>query len=497
MSDKHLGNFYTPEDISSKMIDEINFENINKDTKILEPSVGQGSIYFLILDRLLETFTIDIILENILYAVELNPDDYFYITNKLNSDYQYTSTVNTKLFNADFLFLDLFVEFDIIIGNPPYVSFKNIFNENMERKEYIALLTKKYNQVATCDLYVYFFMKTFDLLKKNGQQIFICSDSWLASKFGQKLRDKFLTLNLLKIISSPYDYFFDLGTNAIITVIENKSYGGLTKVYYDGFELYEELNITSLIENNLRNIILFPNVVNLEEVYEINSRFQKKLGDYFFIEKSNLTFNKINKEKYLMKIFYQDQSRSGKQSLYKNEISENELSYSSDDIKYKDYVKPPGVYLSGMWDRLPLIFWTEYETIHVSKYYYLNTNIDKKLLYFLILNPLTFLNAEIYLKESTNRSHRKTEKGFAKEINNKLLDLKTIDLSEVDKSIIDKMHTFIKSNENVIEFSVENLYKNKDYIEIIKLLFPDDYDYLLEKSLMLYYKRMRNIKFRY
>ena len=73
--------------------------------------------------------------------------------------------------------------FDIVIGNPPYVRQEAI-------KPLKPLLEGEYEcYVGTADLFVYFFEKGFKLLKPNGILTYICSNKYMRSGYGEKLRD--------------------------------------------------------------------------------------------------------------------------------------------------------------------------------------------------------------------------------------------------------------------------------------------------------------------
>ncbi|ACI20048.1 Eco57I restriction-modification methylase domain-containing protein [Dictyoglomus thermophilum] len=74
--------------------------------------------------------------------------------------------------------------FDIVIGNPPYVRQENI------RPIKPVLQSQGYETfVSTADLYVYFYEKSYNLLKNGGIHCFISSNKWMRAKYGEKLRD--------------------------------------------------------------------------------------------------------------------------------------------------------------------------------------------------------------------------------------------------------------------------------------------------------------------
>jgi hypothetical protein len=88
-------------------------------------------------------------------------------------------------FDFEIYFSEVFHEkggFDIVIGNPPYV-----------RQEQIAdlkqMLQKQFEcYTGTSDLFVYFYEKGVCLLRNNGLLVFISSNKYFRSGYGEKLR---------------------------------------------------------------------------------------------------------------------------------------------------------------------------------------------------------------------------------------------------------------------------------------------------------------------
>jgi len=72
--------------------------------------------------------------------------------------------------------------FDIVIANPPYVRQETI-------KDYKPLLEPHYQCYSgTADLFVYFYERSVNLLKKGGVLTFISSNKYYRSAYGEKLR---------------------------------------------------------------------------------------------------------------------------------------------------------------------------------------------------------------------------------------------------------------------------------------------------------------------
>jgi len=80
---------------------------------------------------------------------------------------------------------------DFVVGNPPYVRATDI--DRSKRELYSKTLPSVTNG---CDLYVSFFDKGIDVLRKDGTLCFICADRWLQNAYGKKLRSR---------VASSYD----------------------------------------------------------------------------------------------------------------------------------------------------------------------------------------------------------------------------------------------------------------------------------------------------
>ncbi|HEX8196258.1 MAG TPA: TaqI-like C-terminal specificity domain-containing protein [Pyrinomonadaceae bacterium] len=86
-------------------------------------------------------------------------------------------------FDAEYMF-GIEKGFDVVIGNPPYVSHDKILNKTHIQRKYDS-----YEPFA--DIYCYFFENGVKLLKQNGILTFITSNSYLRAEYGSLLRKWF------------------------------------------------------------------------------------------------------------------------------------------------------------------------------------------------------------------------------------------------------------------------------------------------------------------
>ncbi|PSP71219.1 restriction endonuclease, partial [Halobacteriales archaeon QH_9_66_26] len=96
-----------------------------------------------------------------------------------------------------------YLEYDYVVGNPPYVNIKNIPDRSQE--VYRELYDSAYGRF---DLYVLFIERGLDLLNENEELGYITSNKFARSKYGQEIR---------RIISAEYSLakYVDFGDTGV------------------------------------------------------------------------------------------------------------------------------------------------------------------------------------------------------------------------------------------------------------------------------------------
>lgn len=109
--------------------------------------------------------------------------------------------------------------FDVVLANPPYVKGVNLHRETRQALRHL------YPQGTTgqSDLYVYFYLRTLQLLRPGGLQVFVVSNSWLDVDFGSQLQKRLLdTTQVLTILDSALERQFSTAAiNTVISIIKN------------------------------------------------------------------------------------------------------------------------------------------------------------------------------------------------------------------------------------------------------------------------------------
>jgi hypothetical protein len=122
---------------------------------------------------------------------------------------------------ADFydarLMHDVDDNFDVVIGNPPYVSLEKIKEHKDEYKEIYDTAS------ARGDLYVLFYERGVSLTKEGiGLLCYISSNKWMRAKYGKKLRGYFAEKNPLELIDfGGFKVFESATVDTNIVLIEN------------------------------------------------------------------------------------------------------------------------------------------------------------------------------------------------------------------------------------------------------------------------------------
>jgi len=128
--------------------------------------------------------------------------------------------------------LSLPLEFDALIGNPPYIRQEVIGLKGKRRIE--ARIAR--DRLASpdvfwprwsgrSDIYVYFFAHSIRFLKQHGRLVFLTASSWLDAGYGAALREFLLkNFRVIAVIESATESFFaDASINTCITVLEREA----------------------------------------------------------------------------------------------------------------------------------------------------------------------------------------------------------------------------------------------------------------------------------
>lgn len=167
-----FGQYFTIESIARFMVSLISHK---KNAEIIEPSCGEG-----------------------VFLGELKNAGFKNVVG-----YEIDESLNNTFSNVvykSFLSVPKGDGVDVIIGNPPYIRWKHLEDELKAELENDPLWNTYCNSL--CDYLFIFILKSIDMLKDNGELIFICSDYWINNTHSAKLREYMLANGYLESIYS-------------------------------------------------------------------------------------------------------------------------------------------------------------------------------------------------------------------------------------------------------------------------------------------------------
>ncbi|PIY07515.1 MAG: restriction endonuclease [Flexibacter sp. CG_4_10_14_3_um_filter_32_15] len=223
------GQYFTPKIIADFMI---GLADINDDSKILEPSCGEG-VFLKSLQK--EGF------EKNITAYEIDKDLIKDSVKELND--------NFDVICESFISAKINQKFDLIIGNPPYIRWKNLEEELKQELAKSELWNTYFNSL--CDYLYIFILKSIEVLEENGQLIFICPEYWLNTTHSLSLRNYMVKNGYFEAI-----YHFNetpIFDNATVSVIVFKYIKSKNKIpFIDIVKYHKNKKITAEIIEQIK-----------------------------------------------------------------------------------------------------------------------------------------------------------------------------------------------------------------------------------------------------
>jgi methylase of polypeptide subunit release factors len=305
-----LGQYFTSSEVT-KVINSFCIRN--SDDKVLDPSCGSGAFLTSVYERkrVLGNRNHEKLLEEI-HGVDISSypaflsmlnlsirdlsqksyprviqKDFFAVANQVDSK----TTSFEEIHDSDGKPLKIpFLNFDAIVGNPPYTRQEDIDSFNPKQKEVISqILVSELGDFVKhiskrTSIYAYFFYRAKRLLKEDGYLGFITSNSWLDVDFGETLQ-KFMTENfhVVAIIDSKVERFFesaDVNTN--ITILRKLKSGEKRDELKTRF-VYLKRKLSEVLtkfggEEKLRDFIENQNELFENEFLRINPISQNEIS---------------------------------------------------------------------------------------------------------------------------------------------------------------------------------------------------------------------------
>ena len=225
---KFNGAFFTPDYIVDFIINEI---QPKENETNLDPSCGCGAFLVGLTDYYKRTFNKPIkkiIKENIfgsdILEYNIHRAKLILTIYALQNGEQLKDT-DFNLYHQDSLRTNWEMSFDNIVGNPPYVKFQDLIDDN---RNYLA---KHWATVegGTFNLYFAFFELGYKLLKATGKLGYITPNNYFTSLAGEALRKYFQQQKCVtRIIDFSHKKVFDAQTYTAITFLSKQQNEAIT-----------------------------------------------------------------------------------------------------------------------------------------------------------------------------------------------------------------------------------------------------------------------------
>ena len=198
---------FTPDEIVNNMLDYLGYHTNLMGKKVLENACGDGHF----LKEIVRRYVCDCrnngvagekIVQGLsedIYGIEIDQVHYescLAELDKITKSYGING-VKWSIFNRDALREPIEIDFDYIVGNPPYISYWDL--DNSERE----FIKEKYSvcRYGACDYSYAFIQEALSRLKPEGRMAYIVPNSIFKTKSGRLIRE-----SLLPAITNIYDY---------------------------------------------------------------------------------------------------------------------------------------------------------------------------------------------------------------------------------------------------------------------------------------------------
>lgn len=277
---------FTPKENVVQLLNWVGYKKNLYGKKIIENSCGDGQILMEIIHRYIKdcirnNMNLNKIkkgLENDIYGVEIDPIHYKKCINNLNDISQIYNITGVKwnVLQADILQEKLNIEFDYVVGNPPYIKYKLLDEDTRKfvRENFDVCSVGKFD-------YCYAFIEQgIKCLRENGKMAYLIPNSIFKNVFAQQLRE-YIKPNLTDIYDYTTKKLFtkknlesidkDILTSSAVIIID-KSKRTRSVQYHD-------------IVNNQELKILKKDLIN-KWVFNVNDNIEQRnsvvrFGDYF------------------------------------------------------------------------------------------------------------------------------------------------------------------------------------------------------------------------
>ncbi len=283
-----LGQVFTPDNVAQIMVEIL---SKYKPNTILDPCFGEG-IFINKIKENLELFDEDMKI----VGVEVDK--------KLYESFSEKEVKNISIYNKSFF--DIYEKVDSIIMNPPYIRQELLTNNKFDflnkRKIINSINELGVNVSSRSNMYIYFIIKAWSLLKDNGSIIAIIPNTWMTSEYGQSFKQFILNNFIINdMITFNKDVFNNADVESCILNLQKKSNENfeckdtkLILLEYNEESEIKKINYGVVSEDDLRNsdnwMNLFcsddvkfklDNFIKLKKICEIRRGITTNSNEFF------------------------------------------------------------------------------------------------------------------------------------------------------------------------------------------------------------------------
>lgn len=238
---------FTPENYVKELLDSVGYTEHLYGKKILENSCGDGNILVAVVQRYIDDCVANGFsrtrikngLARDIYGVEIDPEQYQKCIDNLNQVLKRNdiNRVEWKIVNTDYLRWNVALQFQFIVGNPPYITYSELKKDEQKYvKETFATCVK-----GKFDYCYSFIEKSIKSLAKDGKMAYLIPSSIFKTVFGLNLRN-YMKPYITVIKDYTQEKVFDnaLVKSSIMVLDKQRKQGVL---HYRDMTLETEINI--------------------------------------------------------------------------------------------------------------------------------------------------------------------------------------------------------------------------------------------------------------
>lgn len=331
---------FTPKKNVMDLLNEVGYTNDLYNKTVLENACGDGNILTEIVNRYIkvsieEGFSKEEVkegLEKNIYGIEIDEKHHIKCIDNLNEVSEKFGIKNVKwnVLKRDTLKNPLFLEFDFVIGNPPYITYQEIDETTrlFIRKNFKTCKKGKFD-------YCYAFIESgINSLNDQGKMAYLIPNSIFKNVFGNDLRE-LIKLYLKKLIDyRSIRVFQDAITSSSIVILDKKN---LTSEFQ--YHNIETNKVELISKNFLKDKWIFNPIV-LNKKSTIN-----RFGDFFKVSNSIAT---LRNELFVLKNVIEEGSYiCSKGYMFEKEVLRKAYSPRSLAKEEKEFIIFPYYYADG------------------------------------------------------------------------------------------------------------------------------------------------------